>query len=149
MPYNRDEIVASVTEFYTFLTTHLHFYPSELKTPPPAGWPKITPHNSDDKRKSDTVVDLLRHLPYLPGGHGQEKWIYDATICTDYTDETVEQGIELDIEELVENCPWEKLQDSSRFEHIVSLATPYVSSHYHYPVCSCLCQNYTSPIPEC
>jgi hypothetical protein len=37
MPYNRDEVVASVTEFYTFLTTHLHFYPSELKTPPPAG----------------------------------------------------------------------------------------------------------------
>jgi hypothetical protein len=37
MPYNRDEVIASVTEFYTFLTTHVYFDPSELKTPPPAG----------------------------------------------------------------------------------------------------------------
>jgi hypothetical protein len=116
MPYNRDEVVASVTEFYTFLTTHLHFYPSELKTPPPTGWAKITPHNSDEKRKSDTVIDLLRLLPYLPSGNGQEKWIYDTTICADYTNETVKQDIELDIPEVVENCPWEKLQDSSRVE---------------------------------
>jgi hypothetical protein len=131
MPYDRDEVVASVTEFYTFLTTHLHFHPSELKTPPPTGWPKITPHNSDDKRKSNTAIDLLRHLPYLPGGNGQEKWIYDHTICADYTDKTVEQGIELDVAAVVENCPWEKLQDSSRTEHIVSLGMPeVVSSHY-------------------
>jgi hypothetical protein len=130
MPYKRDEVVASVTEFYTFLTTHLHFYPSELKTPPPTGWPKITSHNSDDKRKSDTVIDLLRHLPYLPSGNEQEKWIYDHTICADYTNERVEQGIELDVPEVVENCPWDKLQDSSRTEHIVSLGTPEVVSHH-------------------
>jgi hypothetical protein len=37
MPYDRDEVVASVTDFYIFLTTYLHFQPSELKTLPPAG----------------------------------------------------------------------------------------------------------------
>jgi hypothetical protein len=31
MPYNRDEVIASVTAFYDFLTTHLHFYPSNSR----------------------------------------------------------------------------------------------------------------------
>ena len=120
-----------MTEFYNFLTTQLHFYPSELKTSPPAGWPQITPPSTDRQRKSDTTIDLLRHLPYLPGGNGQEKWVYDHTICADYTDKTVEQGIELELLGIVEDCPWEKLKDSSRTEHIVSLATPNIVSTYH------------------
>jgi hypothetical protein len=57
--------------------------------------------------------------------------MYDHTICADYIDETVEQGIELVVPAVVENCPWGKLQDSSRTEHIVSLGTPeVVSSHF-------------------
>ena len=128
MPYNRDEVVSSVTEFYQFLTTQLHFYPSELKTPPPAGWPQITPPSIDRKRKSNTAIDLLRHLPYLPGGYMQDKWIYDYTICADYTDETVEVGLEMDVTEVVDNCPWEKLQDPSRAEHIVALGEPAMVS---------------------
>lgn len=128
MPYNRNEVIASVTEFYDFLTTHLHFYPSELKTPPPTGWPQITPPSTDRQRKSDTAIELLRHLPYLPGGGGQEKWIYDHTICADYTNKTVEQGVELELLSVVEDCPWEKLKDSKRTEHIVSLAMPDIAS---------------------
>lgn len=130
MPYNRDEVVASVTEFYQLLTTQLHFYPSELKTPPPAGWPQITPPSTDRQRKSDTAIDLLRHLPYLPGGNAQDKWIYDQTICADYTDRTVEQGVEMDLAEVVDNCPWEKLKDPSRAEHIVALGVPEILSPF-------------------
>jgi hypothetical protein len=111
MPYNRDEVVASVTEFYTFLTTHLHFYPSELKTPPLAGWEQISSPYFPRQRKSDTVIDLLHHLPYLPGGNRQEKWIYDNTVCADYTDTSIELGVELSVTEVAESCPWEKLQD--------------------------------------
>jgi hypothetical protein len=136
MPYNRDEVIASVTEFYDFLTTHLHFYPSELKTPPPTGWPQITPPRVDRQRKSDTAVDLFHHLPYLPGGNAQEKWIYIQTICADYTDKTVEQGVEMDLTEYIGDCPWEKLKDPSRVEHIVALGVPeVVSSHISQDYC--------------
>ena len=64
MPYNRDEAVASVTNFYSFLTTHPHFRPSELKTPPPTGWPQITASRFAFLGKSDKIIDLFRHLPY-------------------------------------------------------------------------------------
>lgn len=128
MPYNHDEVIASVTEFYDFLATHLHFSPADFKNPPPTGWPQITPPRIERQRKSDTSIDLLRHLPYLPGGTGEHKWIYLQTVCADYTDKKVEQGVELDLEEIIENCPWEKLKDPSRMEHIVSLGMPEVVS---------------------
>jgi hypothetical protein len=37
---SRDEIVESVSRFYTFLTTHPYLPSSAIKTPPPAGWPE-------------------------------------------------------------------------------------------------------------
>lgn len=129
MPYNRDEVIASVTDFYKFLTTHLHFYPSELKTPPPVGWPQINPDRFDYVRKSDTVMDLVRHLPYLPGGNDAEKWIYDHTVCADYTDETVKLDVELSIQEIAEDCPWDISKDPTRLEHIVVLGMREVVSH--------------------
>lgn len=103
MPYNRDEVIASVTEFHNFLKTRLHFYPSELKTPPPAEWPQITPPSTDRQRKPDTAIELPRRLPYLLGGNAQDQWIYDHTICADYTDKTVDVGVELDLKEFVDN----------------------------------------------
>jgi len=124
MPYNRDEVIASVTEFYTFLTTHLHFYPSELKTPPPSGWPQITPEHFAFLQKSDTVIDLLQHLPYLPGGNEAEKWVYDHTSCLDYTEVTTQGGAGFACPEYEESCPWEKQKDASRQEHIVMLGMP-------------------------
>lgn len=124
MPYNRDEVIASVTEFYEFLTTHLHFYPSEVKTPPPSGWPQITPKRFTFLQKSDTVINLLRHLPYLPGGNEADKWIYDHTSCLDYTEVTTEGGARFACPEYEEACPWEKQKDSSRQKHIVMLGMP-------------------------
>ena len=73
IPYSRDEIIASVTGFYDFLTFHLQFSPSELKTPSPIGWPQIVPPREDRPRKLDTTIELLYHLPYLSDSNAQEK----------------------------------------------------------------------------
>ena len=124
MPYNRDEVITSVTEFYAFLTIHLHFYPSELKTPPPDGWPQIDFSRFSYQRKSDSVIDLLQHLPYLPGGNDADKFIYDLTVCADFTIDSVEVDTEFSIPVYVESCPREKIRDPARQEHIVSLAFP-------------------------
>lgn len=124
MPYNRDEVVASVTKFYDFLTTHLHFYPSELESPPPDGWSQITSSRFSCQRKSDTVINLLRHLPYLPGGDDADKFILELTVCADYTDESVSLDEELSIPEIAVRHPWDKLHDSRRREHIVLLGFP-------------------------
>jgi hypothetical protein len=93
MPYDRDEVIASVTNYYNFLTTHLHFEPSDLKTPPPTGWPKITQTRLAFLGKSDKVIDLLQHLPYLPRG-SEDKHIYEHTVCVDYNSESVDGHLE-------------------------------------------------------
>lgn len=133
MPYDRDQVVASVTDFYVFLTTYLHFQPSGLKIPPPTGWPQITQARFAFLGKSDKVIDLLQHLPYLPRGE-DDKEIYDHTVCVDYTHEIVDEKQdepELCItqffepeDELLENCPYDKFKEAR--EHIVVLGMPEV-----------------------
>jgi hypothetical protein len=68
---DRDEIVRTITNFYTFLTK-LHIPESSLKYPPPGGWPDITPETTKKFNKMPLVVDLLKHLPYIDKKHAGE-----------------------------------------------------------------------------
>jgi hypothetical protein len=131
MPYDRDEVIASVTDCYNFLITHLHFQPSELKTPPPTGWPQIDQTRLAFLGKKDAAIDLVQHLPYLPHGK-EEKHIYDHTVCVDYTHESVDrkqETPELVItayfepeHEWVDLCPYDKFKE--RHEDVVVLGRP-------------------------
>lgn len=49
--------------FYRFLTA-LHYDITDLKVPPPEGWPGFTPGECAHFR-SDDAIQVLRHLPYL------------------------------------------------------------------------------------
>lgn len=60
----RDNMVAPFYEYYDFLG-RLHIPESGIKHPPAGGWPNITPENCSEFGKSDFVVDVLRHLPYI------------------------------------------------------------------------------------
>lgn len=60
----RDNIVAPFYEYYAFHAT-LHIPESDISRPPPGGWPNITPAKCSDFGKSDFVIDVLRHLPYI------------------------------------------------------------------------------------
>jgi hypothetical protein len=62
--YSRDELVAIIDDFYTFLTT-FYIPESALKRAPPTGWPNITPETTKGFRKSQAVIDLIKHLPYI------------------------------------------------------------------------------------
>ncbi|KAF5606322.1 uncharacterized protein FSUBG_6155 [Fusarium subglutinans] len=61
--YTPEELGALFVDFYSFLTT-LHYDQSDLKIPPPSGWPQITPE-SCGHYKSDYAIQVLRHLPYF------------------------------------------------------------------------------------
>jgi hypothetical protein len=60
----RDELIATITSFYTFLTS-MYLPSSALKLPPPEGGHSITPETTRGLNKSALVVDLMRHLPYI------------------------------------------------------------------------------------
>jgi hypothetical protein len=62
--YSRDELVAIIDDFYTFLTT-FYIPASAVKRPSPEGWPNITPATTKGFRKSPAVIDLIKHLPYI------------------------------------------------------------------------------------
>lgn len=117
MPYDRDEVVASITEYYTFLTTHLHFDPSELKIPPPGGWPQITASRFAFLGKSDKVIDLLRHLPYLPADDHKE--FYEHSVCADYVGKPGDSAVKyqdrddfVPENDLTEDGPWDIDEDT-------------------------------------
>ncbi|KZL64185.1 alpha beta hydrolase fold protein [Colletotrichum incanum] len=64
--YNRDDVVAGLTQFYLTLTRTAYIPASYVDFPPPGGW---TDADLDvgalrALRRSETVIDLLRHLPY-------------------------------------------------------------------------------------
>jgi hypothetical protein len=75
--YSRDVTIAAVTDYYTFLT-RMYMNESQIIYPPAEGWPSIVhadPAKLQDLGKSDEVLALLAHLPYIrcPGG-----WNYEA-----------------------------------------------------------------------
>ncbi|KAJ5678351.1 uncharacterized protein N7477_003984 [Penicillium maclennaniae] len=65
--YNREAATSAITDLYESLTTLLYVEPTDILYPPPGGWPHITQENEAfaSLNKTDEVIELLRHLPYL------------------------------------------------------------------------------------
>ncbi|KAK4119787.1 hypothetical protein N657DRAFT_649755 [Parathielavia appendiculata] len=75
--YSREATIATITDYYTFLT-RMYMNESQVIYPPTEGWPSIVnadPGKLQDLGKSDEVLSLLAHLPYIrcPGD-----WNYEA-----------------------------------------------------------------------
>jgi hypothetical protein len=62
--YNRDACIVAVTDYYDFLTK-MYLHKSCVIKPPQDGWPTITTESMKDLGKTDEVISLLRHLPYI------------------------------------------------------------------------------------
>ncbi|KAF2185772.1 hypothetical protein K469DRAFT_504965, partial [Zopfia rhizophila CBS 207.26] len=74
-PYARDDVVvAALSSFYQFLTNM--YLPSDaIAYPPEGGWGDISP-DSFSAQKTDAVLNLLRHIPYIQGQ------IFEGTTAT-------------------------------------------------------------------
>jgi hypothetical protein len=64
MVFSRDECIAAVRDYYQFLAK-MFMDESNIMEPPPGGWPNITPRALRVLNKTEEVVSLLRHLPYI------------------------------------------------------------------------------------
>jgi hypothetical protein len=62
--YSRDGCVAAVRDYYAFLAK-MYLKASVVIEPPEEGWPSITPDSLRGLGKTDEVISLLRHLPYI------------------------------------------------------------------------------------
>lgn len=64
MPFARDEFVRQLSSYYEFLAD-LYLPRSAIKYAPPDGWPHLTSDLLASLDKTDTVKDLIRHLPCI------------------------------------------------------------------------------------
>jgi hypothetical protein len=62
--YSREATIAAIRDYYAFLVA-LYLPESAIKEPPPEGWPSITADRMRVAGKTDEVVALLRHVPYI------------------------------------------------------------------------------------
>lgn len=62
--YSQDAAVEAVRDYYAFLCT-MYLDPARVVEPPPGGWPEITAERFQHMHKSDEVIELLCHLPYI------------------------------------------------------------------------------------
>ncbi|KAH7323621.1 hypothetical protein BKA65DRAFT_540257 [Rhexocercosporidium sp. MPI-PUGE-AT-0058] len=62
--YSREEAITAVREYYKFLVD-MYMDDSEIVEPPKGGWSSITVDSLQDLGKTEEVVSLLRHLPYI------------------------------------------------------------------------------------
>jgi hypothetical protein len=75
MAYDRDVVVNCIKRHYELLVKAAYFDPAEVRYPPAEGW-------SDEQLavdvlrvfgRSEDVIDLLRHLPYIKQLDGDDK----------------------------------------------------------------------------
>jgi hypothetical protein len=62
--YSRDECITAVRDYYEFLA-EMFMDRSLIIEPPQGGWPDITRESMQGTRKTEEVIQLLRHLPYI------------------------------------------------------------------------------------
>ncbi|KAK2007470.1 hypothetical protein LZ32DRAFT_610334 [Colletotrichum eremochloae] len=62
--YSREECIAAISDYYSFLTK-MYLIEEDVVQPPECGWPSITSENMARLGKTDEVISLLRHLPYI------------------------------------------------------------------------------------
>ncbi|THW31815.1 hypothetical protein D6D22_09950 [Aureobasidium pullulans] len=83
--YSRDETVAAVSAFYQQIIKHPYLDNSALIVPPASGWDSLAIDGLKSEGKTDTVIDLLRHLPYLCGEKPHEDiLVYYETLAICY-----------------------------------------------------------------
>lgn len=86
MPYNRDVVVNCIKRHYELLVRAAYLDPNVIRQPPAEGW-------GDDKldvdllralKRSEKVIDLLRHLPYIDLNLAEDCEVYVYTTPISY-----------------------------------------------------------------
>lgn len=72
LSYSRADTIAAFEDYYKFLK--LMYLDEDIVTfPPEGGWPEITTESMQNLGKTDEVVALLRHIPYIQVSANRKK----------------------------------------------------------------------------
>ncbi|OTA87752.1 hypothetical protein M434DRAFT_15311 [Hypoxylon sp. CO27-5] len=111
--YSHDEIIAAVHEFYVAIIKLPYIDPDALVLPPAEGWPGVREDELRKRGKTDEVVGLLRHLPYLRNPGGRKKWMLSPDTCEiAYCDGEMYDDIMDELQPTPPHCIWLTTHDS-------------------------------------
>ena len=83
---SHDEIIGAVTAFYRQILRHPYLAETVLKIPPASGWENTNTAYLQKLAKNQTVVALLKRLPYLESSNQYERLLIGyETAVIDYT----------------------------------------------------------------
>lgn len=118
--YDREEVIAAVRDYYEFLQ-RLCLPPDSIKYPPADGW-QYDENTTFSPPKTEQVIDLMKHLPYL---RGPSEWdginMYEKAITQDYSQFTGETPHNID--------PW--LPYTTLPPHVLMIGQPSGRNGYH------------------
>ncbi|KAL5323793.1 hypothetical protein ACEPPN_008335 [Leptodophora sp. 'Broadleaf-Isolate-01'] len=86
LTYDPEAIKVALSSYYQSLSKLPYIEASDISYPPKDGWPNITSLNFESLGKSESVLELLKYLPYLRNP-GKEKGyaISFGTFAIDYS----------------------------------------------------------------
>ena len=80
------DIIDALTAFYKQIVKHPYLEDAALKIPPSTGWETIDSAALQNLGKSDAVIELLKHLPYLEtDGQYDRLLVQYETVAIAYT----------------------------------------------------------------
>ncbi|CEJ81190.1 hypothetical protein VHEMI01334 [[Torrubiella] hemipterigena] len=91
MTYDREVVVQGMLRYYRLLAKLAYLEDSEILVPPPTGWPdeQLLMGMLVSTNRSDLVIDLVKHLPYLRRDRDLE--IYPPCRAVSYLRESADQ----------------------------------------------------------
>ncbi|KJZ69354.1 hypothetical protein HIM_11255 [Hirsutella minnesotensis 3608] len=78
--YSRNACIAAIRDYYAFLAK-MYVDESAIVEPPDGGWPGISVESMRDLDKSEEVITLLRHLPYIRYLDDKTRRVQGAADC--------------------------------------------------------------------
>lgn len=72
------ELISAITDFYKLVTKLPFIPPNALVHPSDRGWPDINAEELRKRSRTEEVISLLRHLPYLrrpDSGKSKKGWM--------------------------------------------------------------------------
>jgi hypothetical protein len=121
--YSREATIAAVRAYYQFLTK-LYLSESSIIEPPEGGWPQITKESIGYIGKTDEVLELLRHLPYIRfDGEYETPQVAPGTRCVDWPNLAKEHYALAAMRRITDGDEWEHVPS-----HIVGLTMEARSS---------------------
>ncbi len=100
--YDRDQVIAVVSEYYRFMAKMPIIEPEDVLWPPAGGWPNINKESFAVLGKNDEVIALLANLPYI-NMSGPRYLVAPYTYPIDYRGQEFRSSLEKGEENLREN----------------------------------------------